>query len=265
MHLLKELETLKKRVNDTKVMLFLDYDGTITPITTKPDRALLSQKAKNVISALSLTRQFQLIIISGRGLADVTRMVGVKDIIYVGNHGFEIKGPDFQFNTTVSSEYQAVLLHLKELLTTSLSAFSGSFIEDKGMTLSIHYRLINEDFDDEIEQMIYLITKPYVDRNVIRLTSGKKVIEIRPVIDWDKGKAVEWILAKRPGIPIYIGDDTTDEDAFRAIRHSGITVYVGPHHQKASHAEYYLNNTDEVIMLLEYLCEEKCDDNNKKS
>jgi trehalose 6-phosphate phosphatase len=250
-YFLNELESLRKRWEGQKAMLFLDFDGTLTPIVETPDMARLSKPARNALEAISKWPQFQLIIISGRSLEDIQDRVGVKDAIYAGNHGFEIKGPGMEFRGLSSPAYRKQLGDLKREMNEKLDEFPGAFIEDKGETLSVHYRQVKEEQRGGVEQLIERIAESYFSKKEIRYSTGKKVFEIRPPLDWGKGKAVMWILERKKGFPIYIGDDSTDEDAFLALGGMGITVHVG--NQDTSRAQYYLNDTDEVVKFLELL------------
>jgi trehalose 6-phosphate phosphatase len=141
-------------------------------------------------------------------------------------------------------------------LRSELDNIDGVIIEDKGLTASVHYRIVAPEKLGELKRIFTEITKPYVMAGQIKIGRGKKVLEIRPNIDWDKGKAVLWIIdALNPGgevLPIYIGDDKTDEDAFRALGGKGITILVSNTPRK-SNAEYFLRDVNEVKLFLEKL------------
>ena len=137
-----------------------------------------------------------------------------------------------------------------------LSAIKGIFIEDKGLSLSVHYRLADRIQIPRIKTILQEATILYALRDKIRIKSGKEVFEIRPWADWDKGKVVLWLLARwkfslkgRDIVPIYIGDDKTDEDAFKVLKNKGLTIFVGSPN-KDSFAQYYLKNTQEVKEFL---------------
>jgi trehalose-phosphatase len=197
-------------------------------------------------------------IISGRRVNDVKKRIGIKNIIYVGNHGLEIRGPKIKFKATVHPKFLTILNALKEELTKKLSPIRGVFVEDKGLALSVHYRLVDKKYIPEVKTIFHETIITYVVRDKIQVKSGKMVFEIRPPVDWDKGKIVLCLLARqqfaaksRKMLPIYIGDDTTDEDAFCALKNRGITVAVGL--PKESCAEYYLKSTQEVGKFLRRL------------
>ncbi len=261
-HLFKKLDTLKKQLHKSQAALFLDYDGTLTPIVERPELAILSSKTKNQLKKLAKNERFKVFIISGRALADVKRLVGVSNIEYVGNHGFEIQGADLDFGDFSFLRFREILEYLKWEITKELVFFKGAFVEDKGLGLSVHYRLLNLKDESIFNTFLKVITREFSSRGEIRITQGKKVFEIQAPLDWDKGKAVALILknkelihGKHKVLPIYIGDDVTDEDAFSVLKNTGITVFVGE--LRPSQAQYYLNNANEVVEFLKYINEVK--------
>jgi len=141
-----------------------------------------------------------------------------------------------------------------------LANIEGVFVEDKGLSLSVHYRLVRKSEEEIVAQIFHQITSPWLGDGKIRVTSGKKVWEVRPPTDWHKGKAVETIMSEmkallRDGqaLTIYLGDDTTDEDAFRIIhRPHGWSILVGQENA-SSNADYFLNSTSEVMTFLSRL------------
>lgn len=254
----KEPDILRKRLKDNQSILFLDYDGTLTSIVERPEMAVLSLKTRQVLEKLAQNEHVHIFIVSGRSMADVKRLVAIDNIVYMGNHGLEIEGANIDFKDFCFARFREILEYLKWEITKELVFFKGAFVEDKGLGLSVHYRLLNLKDEAIFKTFLGVITQDFFSKGEIRITPGKKVFEIRAPIDWDKGKAVSWILEKEQFankthkiLPIYIGDDTTDEDAFLAIKNIGITVCVG--NSESLHAQYYLNNTDEVIQFLELL------------
>lgn len=252
-YLLKNLHTIRSVIGLKPVVLFLDFDGTLAPIAQKPDQARMPSSAREIVSHLVGSRQVSVVVISGRSLEDVRKMVGIKGIIYAGNHGIEIAGPEMNYKHEISDEYKMIIEKLRREIGWKLMDFPGTFIEDKTETLSVHYRLLPPERTTALDQLLYGMTQPFLEKGHIRLVLGKKVLEIRPACNWDKGKAVEWILQHRQGVPIYLGDDTTDEDAFDVLKDKGIGIHVGQNER--SQASYYLNNTGEVVMFLQFLCE----------
>ncbi|MFC1964441.1 trehalose-phosphatase [Chloroflexota bacterium] len=246
------------------VLLLSDYDGTLTPIVGRPADAILSPEVREKLRALSEKPAFSVGIISGRSLSEVKAMVGIEGIYYAGNHGLEIEGPGLNFVSPEAEAAQATIKDLVGRLSAKLGGIEGVIIEDKGLSLGVHYRLVKEGEENQAAEVFRRITSPLLSEGKIRITSGKKVWEVRPPIDWHKGKAVETItkeikafLKIKQLLTIYLGDDTTDEDAFRIIHHpDGWSIFVGGENP-ASNAEYFLNSTSEVMTFLSRLLESK--------
>lgn len=239
------------------ILLLSDYDGTLTPIVGRPDEAVLPPGVRDRLRALAAKADFSVGIVSGRPLAEVRALVKVEEIYYAGNHGFEIEGPGLKFIHPAAGAAQPKIHDLLRQLSARLADIEGIILEDKGLSLSVHYRLVSEG-DEEITARIFQeVTSPWLSDGEIRVTSGKKVWEIRPPIDWHKGKAVETIMDEiRPVhggkqcLAIYLGDDTTDEDAFKVVhRPQGWGIFVGGEND-SSGADYFLESPSEVMTFL---------------
>ncbi|OGL46693.1 MAG: trehalose-phosphatase, partial [Candidatus Schekmanbacteria bacterium RBG_16_38_10] len=231
------------------------YDGTLTPIVEQPDKAAISEDMRNLLRDLSTKQGCSVGIISGRALKDIKRMVGLKRIIYVGNHGLEIEGSKIKFESQISSQLFSIIRNLKEELTNKLSKIKGIFVEDKDVTLSVHYRLATRSSYLLAKKIIEEVLQPFLAKNKIKVSYGKKVIDIKPPVQWNKGRVIAWLLARQtfilgnhPIMPIYLGDDVTDEDAFGMLKNKGLTIYIGK--PKNSQAKYYLKDTQEVFEFL---------------
>jgi len=253
---------LQKKLADSPIFLFLDFDGTLAPLAPTPDEAVLPQETKRYLEALSNLGNCRIAIVSGRGLRNVKEKVGLKNLIYVGNHGFEIEGDDLSFEGMFPPKIKSVLDRIKIELGQKLNSFDGVLIEDKGLTLSVHYRLVPEFQMTPFKKTLDRVLKPFLLRKEIKFGSGKKVYEINPPIEWDKGKAINWILSKerfnhpqKLFLPVFLGDDITDEDAFHAIRKTGITILVGT--PRSSYARYYLRDSHDVGKFLKEILELK--------
>src|SRR3989338_5019146 len=210
-----------------KRFLMLDYDGTLTPLRKHPKLARLSPNRKSFLRQLASRSGTKLAIISGRKLSSVKRMVGLRNIIYIGNHGFEIEAGGRRWIHPAAKGFMSLLKKAKRTLKNKLP-YQGMFVEDKGLTVSVHYRALTKKVFPAFNKLFSRVVKPWLGR--IKITHGKKVFEIRPPVDWNKGKAVKWVinaLKLKDYQPIYIGDDVTDEDAFRALKSKGITLHVG--------------------------------------
>lgn len=244
------------------VYLFLDYDGTLSRIADMPDRAFIPKKTKELIRELSKFPECRIAVISGRALKDIKKRIGIKNIVYAGNHGLEIEGPKINYSVPLSPNYKKILKKIKSKLGFELEPIKGVFLEDKGFSFSVHYRLVDKKKIPLVKSAFYSITLPYKTRNDIKIGYGKKVLEIKPPLNWNKGKVVLWLLAKKPFtakefkkkvLPIYIGDDITDEDAFKVLKKSSIAIFVGK--AKDTKAGFYLKNPAEVAEFLRVILE----------
>jgi alpha,alpha-trehalase len=236
-----------------QLAVFLDYDGTLTPIVSRPELAVLSGESRQVVRKLA--RTCTVAVISGRDLPDVRRHVGLEDIVYAGSHGFDIAGPG-----GINAEFQAGAEFLPELdgaereLRQNLAQIEGTLVERKQFSIAVHFRLTPEE---QIPQVDSTVDQVLARHPKLRKNFGKKVFELQPKLDWHKGKALAWLL-KTLGldlentIPLYIGDDLTDEDAFREIQPYGIPIVVREE-PRPTLARYALDNPAEVIEFLQKL------------
>ncbi|MFA6384484.1 MAG: trehalose-phosphatase [Candidatus Omnitrophota bacterium] len=254
-YLFDHWDQIKKKLGDKRVLFFFDYDGTLTPIAQTPRQAVIPKATKELLRKLSKEPDCKVAIISGRSLKDIKHIVGLKDVIYAGNHGFEIAGPKIRFSIPVPLSSQSVIRDIAGKFLNRLSGIKGVFIEDKGLTLSVHYRLVGIKDIPVFDRIFSDVTGPYAARGKIRVNYGKKVYEIKPPVKWDKGRVVLWLLAGQKCIsgrknvfPVYAGDDITDEDAFEALKKKGLTVFVG--RPGISKADFYLKNTADVSKFL---------------
>ncbi|MBU2530851.1 MAG: trehalose-phosphatase, partial [Elusimicrobia bacterium] len=233
-----------------KTVFFLDYDGTLTPIVDKPSMAVITPEMKSTLRALS--EKFQVAIVSGRSREDVENLVGIKELLYVGNHGFDIKGQELELIMPEVQKFMPLIKKITEELYSKLGNIEGCIIEKKKFSAAVHYRLVSEEQFPLIKQEVDAILK---QESSLRLMKGKKVFELLPYLDWDKGKALMWVM-KALNISwdthnvIYIGDDTTDENAFRILKTRGAGILVS---QKpvASFADFFVTSTDEIKKLFE--------------
>jgi trehalose-phosphatase len=196
-----------------------------------------------------------LAIISGRSIKDVREKVEVSGITYVGNHGLEIENPAGRHKKILVSARKKELKIITQNLQNSLEKIPGILFEDKGPILSVHYRNVPQKLFRQVPQIVEAELQQW--RKGWKMASGKKVLEIRPNINFNKGKAVKEILRTFPGqqlLPIYLGDDQTDEDAFRVLKGQGISVFIGPG-TLPSEADFFLRNPKEVQEFL-FRCQE---------
>lgn len=242
-----------------RLVLLLDFDGTLAPIVARPELAAILPGARSAMLNL-LDAGADVAIVSGRGLADARGRVGVHRVAYAGNHGMEIDGPGVERIHPDAAVARPVLERIAAALRPELADVEGAIIEDKGLTLSVHYRLVESGQTERVRQSV---TRVVGREPAVRLTEGKKVLEVRPRVEWDKGRAVLFLLdhlQPAAGVPVlYIGDDTTDEDAFRALagrRGGGEGVVVGNPPPASTAARSYLRSPEEVAELLATLAEQ---------
>jgi trehalose-phosphatase len=249
-YLFDKWNDIVSRFEHKQIFLFLDYDGTISPIVEHPDEAVIPENIRATLNQLVQDGKTGVAVISGRSLSDVKQRVNIDGIIYSGNHGLEIEGPGIRYEYDIPGLYRRELEHIKTALTAAISGMKGVVLEDKGLTLSVHYRLA----EDSIVPELHHILAQYYSNKIVQVREDKKTFEIVPLLAWNKGNAVLSILSNckpesgRPLLPIYLGDTFTDENAFIAINDTGITVRVG--FFKHSSAQYYLNDVHDVYEFL---------------
>ena len=251
-----------------RVLLLLDYDGTLAPIVETPDSAYLSESTKQILQELAKQGRYKVGIISGRALDDLRRRVGIKDIVYAGNHGLEIEGPDIYFVNPIAEEMRPVCNVITRVLTKAMATVRGVRVENKGLTLSVHYRLVEEGKSEEVDNILERVIATARSLGKVIVTSGKKVYEVRPGVDWNKGEAIALLIDKygkpktKTGVlPIFLGDDTTDEDGFKVVvKQEGIAVFVGEETHDSA-ARYYLKSPAEVEQFLRMMRDTGSKDN----
>lgn len=273
---LAAFETVAKRAAGRRIALFLDYDGTLTPIVRNPDEAFIPPETRAVVQALA--EQFPCAIISGRGREKVYDFVKVREMYYAGSHGLDIGGPKKRTDSNslwdsvgAEEETDAVLFQpalwavdvmnrLFRKLEEALQGIAGASVEHNKFCVTVHFRCCDPKDWDAVAETTRRVTAPESER--IRLTSGRKVLEVRPDVEWDKGKALKYLLEvmgltdRSQVLPMYIGDDATDEDAFSVLRElgDGITVLVTSK-AKPTEAEFSLQDPAEVREFLKQVGE----------
>jgi trehalose 6-phosphate phosphatase len=235
-----------------RVYIMVDYDGTITPIVRHPKLAILANGTREVLRSLANERRCVLAVISGRRLSDIKNFVGIPRAYYVGNHGLEIRGPGIDFVHPKAKALSAILPSICRELRNTIGAIEGVFIENKCFSLSVHYRAAEAIYLPRLKQSVRRAVKGY---SAVGVSYGKKVIEIRPRLLWNKGTAGKWLVKSLgEGLTVYAGDDHTDEDAFHDLKR-GITILVSktPSH---SNAKYYVRSVRELARFLSTLVSE---------
>ncbi|MGA7469131.1 MAG: trehalose-phosphatase [Mycobacterium sp.] len=237
--------------------VFFDFDGTLSEIVKNPDSARLADGAADALTSLSA--RCPVAILSGRDLADVRQRIGLPGIWYAGSHGFELTGPDGAHHQNAEAAASIpVLAEAAAELTDQLGLIAGVVVEHKRFGVAVHYRNAARDRVGEVAAAV----RGAGQRTALRVTTGREVIELRPDVDWDKGKTLRWVLDhirddEGAGglLPIYLGDDITDEDAFDAIHDDGVGILVrhGDDGDRATAAGYALDDPDRVREFTERL------------
>jgi len=186
-------------------------------------------------------------------------MVRLPGLFYIGNHGLELQGPKLRYAHPGAQVRRPLLKRIARLLKKPLQPIPKAWVEDKGLTLSVHYRSVPPSRVPLVRNILHEVVEPYLKKSQVRIAAGKRVFEVHPAVRWTKGTVVHWLLArhlaagKKRILPIYIGDDQTDEDAFQVIGTSGLTITVG--RSKLSQAQYCLHSPGEVEKFLRRLLE----------
>lgn len=253
---LARFEELAAALAGRRPVVFLDYDGTLTPIVERPEAATLAAPMRRVLERLS--ERLPVVVVSGRGREDVAARVGLSGITYAGGHGFDLAAAEggSEGPPELGAGWQArpaVAAAAREL-EAALADLPGAQVEPKGFTVAVHFRRVAPERVGEVEAAVdrVLAAHPALVKG-----HGKKVFELRPAVAWDKGRAVLWLLEALDlggpdALPLYLGDDATDEDAFRALAARpgggiGIVVAEAP---RPTAARYRLADPEEVRELL---------------
>jgi trehalose 6-phosphate phosphatase len=241
------------------LLLGLDFDGTLAPIVSRPEDAALLPASRQALDRLAQRTDTHIALISGRSLQDLRSRVVLDRVYYAGNHGLEIEGPDVHRVHEIAADAHATLQALARQLERELAGIDGVIVEDKTLTLSVHFRLVSDrEQEARVRDAVRACAR---DHAGLRLTDGKKVVEIRPDVDWNKGRALRFLretLEDRfgRGPAVFIGDDRTDEDAFRELGATDCSIVVGDPPQHESVAQASLRSPTEVAQFLRRLADE---------
>jgi len=255
-HLLENWDDVRS-IFMNPIFLMSDFDGTLVPIVDRPENAVLSEDMRSLLK--QLLSFSPVAIISGRAIDDLKDKVDIEGVYYSGNHGFEIIGPGISFVKNRAKRAREIIEKIcNEIEGEFKDHMDGLIVENKKYTASFHYRLLGKSDERKLKEILNQKTEPYRKKNIIEINHGKKILEIVPSIKWNKGKAVS-LLLKVAGfeeeiMPIYLGDDVTDEHAFSAIQRTGIGILVSEERRETA-ADFRLRDTVEVKKFLERLSE----------
>lgn len=262
---------VEKAMSSKHVAIFLDYDGTLSPIVGDPALAIISAEMTEVVKKVS--QKYRTGIVTGRARETIHSFLRLPTLYYAASHGFDVRAPGDAIIQTIGNEFLHPLMEFKNRMTERCALIKGSLVEDNLYSISIHYRHVAEvdmaQLESIIDEEMARSTQP------LRRGNGKKVFEIKPAIDWNKGKAVELLLSHmfpdthESILAVYLGDDVTDEDAFRFLRTRknglGMGVWVkGDSAERDTSASYMLDSVDEVMTFLSKLVDIPVNSKGKK-
>lgn len=235
----------------------LDVDGTLAPIAPRPEDVEVPRATRQAIAALATKPGVHIAIVSGRAAADARRIVAVGNVWVIGNHGLEVMGPQGEVDVAPQAEaYRGAMAQASRRIASSLTHVAGVQLEDKVWSLSVHYRRA----DHAVVPGLRAALERVAQEHGLRFTEGKKLYELRPPVEHDKGTAV-LALARRLGglVPgatvVFAGDDQTDEDAFRILRQhkpDAVTIRVTDDDAPTA-AEFRLRDPEAVRRFLDHL------------
>lgn len=244
-------DDIAERLGGRRPAIFLDYDGTLTPIVEHPDLAVLGAAGRAVVQRLAdLT---PVAVISGRDTADVRDKIAVPGLVYAGSHGFDIQGLEDGEEDRFDA-YLGPLSEASDELESAVAGVEGAHVERKRFAVAVHFRQVASDIEEQhVEEAFRRVADEWPQ---LKATDGKKIFELRPDVPWDKGRALEHVLERMEleddVVPMYLGDDVTDEDAFRVLVEEGIGIVVGTD-GAPSLARYRLDGPDEALHFLDRL------------
>ncbi len=249
---LDRLPEFRRRLEGKRAAVFLDYDGTLTPIVAKPELAVLSEAMRDAVDRLS--RLCVVAVISGRARRVVEGFMGLDRVIYAGSHGLDIAGPGSPgLRKDVGGEFREIIDGFFAKLSQEVSGIAGALVEHTVYGATAHYRQVAPDRVAWVEEAVDRVLAGYP---TLRKTRGKMILDIRPRVEWDKGKAALWILeslglAPSNALALYIGDDLTDEDAFREMKGRGAGILVTGATPRTTMATHSLRDVEEARRFLE--------------
>ena len=258
-HALAHSDELTQLLDMRSPAVFLDYDGTLTPIVNRPEDAVISQSMRRTVRELA--GRCPVCVVSGRDRRVVQELMGLDNLIVAGSHGFEIWSPEGIIEREEGAEFEALLDGVKTRLHEELDPIEGALVEPKRTSVAAHYRLVSDEERPRVRKVVDTILAEHPAE--LRITPGKMVYEIQPKIEWDKGRAMLYLLGtldleREDVVPLYLGDDVTDEDAFEALSDRGIGIFVGSADDpevagRTTAADYLLLSTEEVKQFLDTL------------
>jgi trehalose 6-phosphate phosphatase len=250
------VDTIARGPEGPRLLLF-DYDGTLCEFAPTPDAAFMPARRRELLRRLAARPGVTVGVVSGRRLEDVRRRVGLEPpVVYAGLHGLEIDGVRRRFVHERLDSAQLFMREFRRELKDDVGDLAGIVVENKHASVTLHFRMAAPEQRVLAERALARLTERPLREGQIRLQRGDNACEVLPNLPWHKGDAVRWLQELQAEVrgttpwTLYVGDDHTDENAFRTIRDAGVTVVVG---QRRSAARYRLGNPAEVEQLIECL------------
>jgi trehalose-phosphatase len=255
---LRDREELARRLGGRRPAVFLDYDGTLTPIVDRPEDAVISKSMRAAVRGLA--ERCPVCVVSGRDRRVVQELMGVDHLIVAGSHGFDIWSPsEGTLQHEAGGGFEELIERVTARVREEADPIAGSLVEPKKASVALHYRLVADAQRPAVAAIVDRVLAEHPGE--LKVTPGKMVYEIQPKLEWDKGKAVLYLLEalELDGgdvVPVYLGDDITDEDAFRALSGRGIGVFVGQADDpeiagRGTSAAFVLDSIEEVERFLD--------------
>jgi trehalose-phosphatase len=222
------LRTRLAAISKNRLILFLDFDGTLAPIVPRPNEARLSRSVRETLRKLA--GQLPVVVISGRTLNDLRRRVGVPGVCYVGHHGLSCFETGKGVSWLTTPPQRTVVRRWLEALQIAAEGIEGAFVEDKGVTVALHDRLVKPKQRARLRQRARRELATWIAQGSVSLLRGHRVLEARSSRAGDKGTAVSMLLQRpwaRHRVPVYFGDDCTDFDAFSVVHGRGLAIRIG--------------------------------------
>jgi trehalose-phosphatase len=244
-------------LRNQKIALFLDFDGTLVPIQKDPAQCVLADETKGLLQSLANSSRCYVTVLSGRSIKDIKARVGMRTICYGGNHGLVISGKDMLYIHPGALLAKPVIDKAGRRLVKHIAGIEGARVERKQFTVSLHYRAVSKEAVPHVKKVFHDVAEEFRDEGPLTIMKGKKILELMPDISWNKGNAALWILQHLGDeyLPVFVGDDVTDETAFRALSRKGICIRVG--RSEKTSAQYFLKDSREVPQLLQHILERK--------
>lgn len=242
-------------VSTPRTLLLFDYDGTLAPKSRRPDTARLSGKARRCLEGLAEKERFIVGVLSSRELSELEGLVAVPGLVYVGNHGLEIRGLGMDFVHPEASGWVESLTEAVGPLEQELGCIPELLVHNKRLTLSVHLGNAPDSYVNEVVHRVTSVMAHYVSVDEMKITRAKEVVEVRPNIEWGKGEAIKKIYQDCGDNPslMFVGDDWDDEDGFAVVQNAnGIAVCIGQPRQETK-ALHRLESHAELTEVLELL------------